>query len=569
MSSRSSDSAKAAKADAAAAAKVARDDAGHDPMRPSDHVDGTPQTEAAGGPRLGPVGWLRFAWRQLTSMRTAIVLLLMLALAAVPGSLVPQRSSDPNGVIAVRDANPDLVWLYDALQLHDVYTSPWFSAITILLLVSLVGCVIPRMRHHWAAMRARPPKTPARLSRLVGFQTVPGDASDVDRAEGVLRRLGYRTERYGDSVSAERGYLRETGNLIFHASIVVIVVAIVAGSGFGFQSQRLVVEGEGFSLSGASLDTLNTGQWVSADDLPGFGIHLDELDVVYETENVDAIGQPLDFTAFVQVTEDGDTHPGQIRINEPLRVQGSDLYLISNGYAPQITVTNADGTVVFDEIVPFLAQDNEMTSLGVIKLPDGLAEQVGLQGFFYPSAAQLDTGAYASYYPDLLNPLLSLQVYTGDLGLDDGVPQSVYQLDTEDMEQVAGRDSAEPALLIGPGETVDLPDGLGTISFEGIRRYAVIDVHRDVTQGWVLGGAIALVAGLLASLLIPRRRLWVKATEQGLELAGLARGEDPRLEGAVDDLARRLRGDDADDLPPKHRWGRATEPGRAADDDPK
>ncbi|WP_157674808.1 cytochrome c biogenesis protein ResB [Agrococcus jejuensis] len=520
-----------------------------DPLRPSDHVDGTPTTESAGGPRLGPVGWARFAWRQLTSMRTAIVLLLMLALAAVPGSLVPQRSSDPNGVIAVRDANPDLVWLYDALQLHDVYTSPWFSAITILLLVSLVGCVIPRMRHHWAAMRARPPKTPARLSRLVGFQTVPGTAADVERAEGVLKRLGYRTERYGDSVSAERGYLRETGNLIFHASIVVIVVAIVAGSGFGFQSQRLVVEGEGFSLSGASLDTLNTGQWVSADDLPAFGIHLDDLDVVYETENMNAIGQPLDFTAFVQVTEDGDTHPGQIRINEPLRVQGSDLYLISNGYAPEITVTNADGTVVFDEIVPFLAQDNEMTSLGVVKLPDGLAEQVGLQGFFYPSAAQLETGAYASYYPDLLNPLLSLQVYTGDLGLDDGVPQSVYQLDTEDMEQVAGRDSAEPALLIGPGETVALPNGLGTISFEGIRRYAVIDVHRDVTQGWVLGGAIALVAGLLSSLLIPRRRLWVKATDQGLELAGLARGEDPRLEGAVDDLARRLRGDDADAEP--------------------
>ncbi|GAA2173699.1 cytochrome c biogenesis protein ResB [Agrococcus versicolor] len=537
-------------------------------MRPSDHVDSTAPAEATGGPRLGPIGWLRFAWRQLTSMRTAIVLLLMLALAAVPGSLVPQRSSDPNGVIAVRDANPDLVWLYDALQLHDVYTSPWFSAIVILLLVSLVGCVIPRMRHHWAAMRSRPPRTPARLSRLVGFQTVPGDAADVERAEGVLKRLGYRTERYADSVSAERGYLRETGNLVFHGSIVVIVVAIVAGSGFGFQSQRLVVEGEGFSLAGASLDTLTTGQFVSADDLPAFGVHLDELDVVYETENPDAIGQPIDFTAFVEVTEDGETHPGQIRVNEPLQVQGSDLYLISNGYAPEVTVTNAEGTVVFDEIVPFLAgEDPNMSSLGVIKLPDGLAEQVGLQGFFYPSAAQLDTGAYASYFPDVLNPLLTLQVYTGDLGLDSGVPQSVYQLDTEDMTQVAGRDAPEPPLLIGPGETVDLPDGLGTISFDGVRRYAVIDVHRDVTQGWVLAGAIALVAGLLASLLIPRRRLWVKATDAGLEVAGLARGEDPRLESAVDDLARRLRGDD--DAPAARQGDGRASPGAAdASDEP-
>src|SRR5690606_2382031 len=133
------------------------------------------------GPQLGPVGWLRFLWRQLTSMRTAIVLLLLLAVGAIPGSLVPQRSSDTNGVIQLRADNPDLVWLYDALSLHDVYSSPWFSAIYILLFVSLIGCVIPRLAHHWRAMRAKPPRTPARLSRLVGFQTVPGDASDLDR----------------------------------------------------------------------------------------------------------------------------------------------------------------------------------------------------------------------------------------------------------------------------------------------------------------------------------------------------------------------------------------------------
>lgn len=74
----------------------------------------------AGVPRLGPAGWARFLWRQLTSMRTAIVLLLLLALAAIPGSLVPQRSSDPNGVIQVRSDNPELVWLYDVLSLHGV-----------------------------------------------------------------------------------------------------------------------------------------------------------------------------------------------------------------------------------------------------------------------------------------------------------------------------------------------------------------------------------------------------------------------------------------------------------------
>lgn len=516
----------------------------YDPLRPSDHVDGKPVKEAAGGPRLGPVGWARFVWRQLTSMRTAIVLLLLLALAAVPGSLVPQRSSDPNGVIAVRTANPDLVWLYDALQLHDVYTSPWFASIVILLLVSLVGCVIPRMQHHWKAMRSRPPKTPARLSRLVGFQTLPGDAGDVDRAERMLKRLGYRTERYGESVSAERGYLRETGNLIFHASIVVIVVAIVVGSGFNVRSQRLVVEGEAFAFTGAGLDTLVMGQWMSADRLPDFGVTLDDLEVVYETVNPNAIGLPLDFTASVQITDKGETTPGVIRVNEPMRVEGTALFLISNGYAPYITIRDPEGTIVFEDFVPFLAQDTQMTSLGVIKVPDGLDEQLGMRGFLYPTAAQLPTGAYASAYPDLLAPTVSLQAYTGDLGLDTGIPQSVYLLDTTNLTQVAGSDAAQPAITMTPGQTVDLPSGLGTMTLDGIRRYAVIDMYRDHTQVWVAGGTAALVLGLLASLLIPRRRIWVKATADGLEIAGLARGEDPRLERVVADLAARLRADD-------------------------
>ena len=173
-----------------------------DPLRPSDHADGA---DAAAPdvtqPALGVVGWLRWGWRQLTSMRTALVLLLLLAIAAVPGSLVPQRSADPNGVRQYFVDNPDLAPVLDNLSLFDVYTSPWFSAIYILLFISLVGCVIPRTKHHYKAMRARPPRTPARLSRLDAHRTEVlefGDAADaadaaasaVDAARRQLRKAG-------------------------------------------------------------------------------------------------------------------------------------------------------------------------------------------------------------------------------------------------------------------------------------------------------------------------------------------------------------------------------------------
>jgi len=117
-------------------------------------------------PALSPVELSRWAWRQLTSMRTALVLLFLLALAAVPGSVVPQRNIDAVKVADWQDRHPQLTPVYEKLGLFDVYSSVWFSAIYILLMVSLVGCIVPRLRIYWRAFRAAPPRVPRHLDRL-------------------------------------------------------------------------------------------------------------------------------------------------------------------------------------------------------------------------------------------------------------------------------------------------------------------------------------------------------------------------------------------------------------------
>ncbi|WP_188743811.1 cytochrome c biogenesis protein ResB [Agromyces bauzanensis] len=558
--------------------------------RPHDHID-APERDAAAAslrqdgavaqPKLGPVGWLRFAWRQLTSMRTALLLLLLLAVAAVPGSLVPQRSSDPNGVSQYFADNPDLAPVLDSFQLFDVYTSAWFSAVYLLLFVSLIGCVIPRTKHHFEALRARPPRTPARLSRLAGYTERPlalpepvdgasapagsaNEAADaaIDAAATQLRQAGYRVERYelrGEaSVSAERGYLRETGNLVFHTALVGVLVAVGIGGGFGFSGQRVVVEGQSFVNTLAAYDSFNPGRFFDDANLDPYRLELEGLDAVYETENQEAIGQPIDFTAHVSVqAQDGAAEPGVVKVNEPLRVHGTDVYLLGNGYAPTITVRDPDGEVVFTDSVPFLPQDANLTSIGVVKVPDGLADQVGMVGFFYPTQSELGSGAYTSSYPDLIYPVLTLNVYRGDLGIDAGTPTSVYTLDPSSMEQLTGGSTGVESIELMPGDTVDLPDGLGSITFEdvsaetggdpdaaaddfsqSVARFASFDIHDDPSQGWVLVFAVLILAGLLVSLFVPRRRMWVKAARRPdgtvvLEYAGLARGEDPGLEDAV------------------------------------
>lgn len=491
-------------------------------------------------PRLDAMGWVRFLWRQLTSMRTALVLLLLLAIAAIPGSLVPQRSSNPNGVVQFRDSDPELFAVLDALQLFDTFTSAWFSAIYLLLFISLIGCIIPRTIHHWRALRSRPPKTPARLNRLVGFteRDAPGTVeTQLASAEALLKRQRYRVERYGDSLSAERGYLRETGNLVFHVALVGVLATVGLAGGFGYNGQKVIVEGQTFVNQLTSYDSFTASRFFNEAQLDPFSVRLDAFDAEFGLDQTTGVVQPLDYTASVSVVENGDMVQRDIKVNAPIDIGGMTAYLLGNGFAPVITVTNADGEVVFSDPVAFLPQDSNLTSLGIVKLPDGLEEQVGMIGFFYPSAVQLASGALSSVYPEPDQPVLTLNAFVGDLGLDDGVPRNAYALEVDDLEQITGGETGNDSIVLALGQSAELPNGLGTVEFTALPRFVSLDFHHDPTQAGVLISAVFVIAGLLVSLFVPRRRLWVTAAETDggvrLQYAGLARGDDPQLEDAV------------------------------------
>lgn len=536
-----------------------------DPLRPRDHADSDDRDSAADAisPALGVVGWARWAWRQLTSMRTALVLLLFLAIAAVPGSLFPQRTADPNGVIQWERDNPDGFPVVDALGLFDVYQSPWFSAIYLLLFTSLIGCVIPRAKHHYKALRSQPPRTPARLSRLPDYQevTVPAGAAAenaaedaIELAERQLRRAGYRVHRYDGrgwvSVSAERGYLRETGNLVFHIALIGVLLSVGIGGGFAYTGQRVVVEGTTFVNALSDYSSFNPGRFIDGTGLAPYSMTLDEFGVTYQLPGTPGAGQAGDFSADVTIRQPGqDDRSESVIVNYPITVSGDRIYLLGNGYAPTLTIRNSDGEVVYSESQPFLPQDSFMTSLGVIKIPDGMPEQLGLVGFFYPTQGVLPSGAFTSVYPDAINPVLTLNVFSGDLGIDDGTPRSVYTLDVAGLTQHTGADTGADSLELTPGTTVDLPNGWGTITWEDdtavagepVKRFASLQIQNDPSGTWVLAFATLATLGLFAGLFVPRRRVWIKAhtlpTGVRVEYAGLARGEDPTLHKAVHDIA--------------------------------
>jgi cytochrome c biogenesis protein len=540
-----------------------------DETRPEGHIDAPAPVQQ---PRLGPIGWLRFLWRQLTSMRTALLLLLLLAVAAIPGSLVPQRTSDPNGVIQYQQQHAEAYKVLDALGVFSTFSSPWFSAIYLLLFVSLVGCIIPRTRHHLQALLAKPPRTPARLQRLIGYRettTAADAATAIEAGRRVLRRAGYRVERYpvagGDSVSAERGYLRETGNLIFHTALVGVLLTVGVFGSFGYTGERILVQHQVFTNVGSDYDSFNPGRFASIDDLQPFQLRLDQFTPTYSFNQTTGDWDPRDYVTEVSTKLPGQSwQPQTIKINAPISIGGTEVYLLGNGFAPILTIKDAQGNVVKNEATPFLAQDANLTSTGVVKVADGLttadgtATQVGIQAFFRPTPGT-DEDHITSLSPYLAKDAdVFMTVYVGDLGLDGGVAQNVYTLDTDKMTIAAGRDASGAKVGGGPidltmGKTAQLPDGLGSITFSGIQRYVSLDLHHDPTPTPTLIFALLVLGGLLLSLFVPRRRVWITATTGPdgtvLRYAGLARGEDANLEGAVAEIAERHRAALGDDPP--------------------
>ncbi|MGW9453011.1 cytochrome c biogenesis protein ResB [Streptomyces sp. NPDC055632] len=525
-----------------------------------------------GGPGLGFVGWLRWFWRQLTSMRIALLLLLLLSLGAVPGSLVPQTSADEMKVQDFKAAHPTLTPIYEKLQFFDVYGSVWFSAIYLLLFVSLIGCIVPRTWQFVGQLRGRPPGAPRRLDRLPAYATWRTGADPEEAREAALALLGkrrFRVHRVGDAVAAEKGYLREAGNLAFHVALIVMLVAFGWGVLFKSEGGKLIIEGDGFSNTLTQYDDFKSGSWFGTDELVPFSFKLDSFTGTYE-EGGPQRGTPRTFEAAVTYSEGGADRKRIIRVNEPLKVGDSKVYLIAHGYAPVVTVKDGRGRTVFHGAVPLLPIDNNITSTGAIKVMDGYRDkdgkkqQLGFQAFFVPTFAGAGQGTMFSQFPALDFPVMALTGYHGDLRVDSGLPQNVYQLDKSKMTQFTDASGNKLAQRLLPGETMTLPDGAGSITFEkDIKEWASFQISQQSGNGLALAGALAAIAGLTGSLFIQRRRVWVRAVrgEDGVtvvEMAGLGRSESAKLPEELADLAVAL----TDQAPP------TTEPADAPAEDP-
>jgi cytochrome c biogenesis protein len=494
-------------------------------------------------PPLSTGGWFRWIWRQFTSMRTALILLFLLAVASIPGSIFPQRGTNPLKTKEWIADSPTWGPILDRLGFFEVYSSPWFSAIYILLFISLIGCVLPRAAAHWRAMRTPPPAAPRNLTRMQSHAILEGaDAATIDRAEEFLRARRWHVLRGETSgtqwVSAEKGYLRETGNLLFHLALILILVGVAIGGLFGWKGNVIVKDGDGFSDTLTQYDVWGGGRFADPAKLPPFSFTLTDFRVEFD-RSVAQRGSPQLFEADVDYKASPDSVPerARIEVNYPLEVDGAKVFLVGHGYAPRFVVRDSTGEVVYDDTVVTLPQDGNFTSTGVIKLPDA-SPQLGFDVVFYPT---LQPGSIVSAFPAPDFPASYLAAWTGDPGMDSGVPQSVYKLDKTNMTQLA----RVPALL--PGQTWTLPGGAGSISLVGYERWASFQIAFDPGKELALIASVLALTGLMLSLFVRRRRVWLKVSTGAdgstvVEIAGLNRAEGHDVSGDIQMITEELVG---------------------------
>ena len=445
-------------------------------------------------------------------MRTALILLFVLAAGASVGSLFPQRPANAFRVDDWIRAHRGWAPIAERFGLFDVFGSWWFTAIYVLLLVSVVGCIVPRYRALFRQLRSRP-RTDGPLDGLPQYRAALAPQPPqhhLDKAAAALKRSRYRVVRADGTVAGERGHSREAGSIVFHTAFLLLLVGIVLGKGFGFTGQVAVVEGDRFTDTYVAYDQLREGRFFG-DRHRGFSVELEDFDVTFQPN-----GTPRDFVSTIGVYEDGSrVRGGRIRVNEPLVYRGVNVFQLAWGWAPRIRVEQ-NGKVLSDAPVIVLQDNRSGAWRGVVKVPQTTPTQVGVELYFYNDLEVTQNDLPFNRSPLPRRPVVFFQAFRGDLGLDR--PQSVYTLDKSRLAQsdVGG---------MPVGGRADAGDGI-TISFPELKQYSVFQVASDPGAPVMLAAAILILVGLLPALYSSRRRVWVRATADAsgsrVEVAGQA-----------------------------------------------
>jgi cytochrome c biogenesis protein ResB len=438
------------------------------PVRRRPPAASPPPRTARARSRLG-----RF-WHQYTRMRTAIYMLIGVLGIVLIGTFVPQQFTSSqqkvSEFLAGHAALNDLA-THLGLPLTSVFVAPLFYVLLGSIYIALLSCVIGRGRALVVRTLRRYPRTPQ--------------------------------------------YWGEWGSWLFHTSFFLLLIAVVWGKATGFDGIMTITEGQRVAETRASYDTLQEGMLFNGRHA-GYEVQLNRFSAPLQ-----ANGMPEDFVSNVTVYDNGrSVLTKDVRVNDFLGYDNVAFYQQDYGWAPHIVVRNPSGAVVNDSNAQMIS-DDKSASTGVLKVPafnyvlpgTSRPTQIGARLVLYPDAQALPSvsgstnGLNITYGPGTAaanNPVMEVQLFVGDLGLDSGASQDVFSLDTSRMSPYYIGAATFP-LALHQTVTLQLPaanNGTAsfTIAFPDLRQFSLFHVKEDSGVPLVYTTFVLTMAGLLTKL---------------------------------------------------------------------
>ncbi|MEO6143866.1 MAG: cytochrome c biogenesis protein ResB, partial [Dermatophilaceae bacterium] len=305
-------------------------------------------------------------WRFFISMRTGLVLILILGLFSLIGTLLAQA---PAGIAADPAAYADFLasvkpkyggWtpILDKIGFFSIFTSILFKGITVLLTTSILACSVNRAPRLWKLAfhpRTRMGETffthaPLRAPVLV--PTGPDEA--MENVRKVLRSHHFRTindpDDQGLNLYADRFRWGPFGTVIAHLSFVVILLGFFLSATTGFKDTQF---------------TAPVGQKVDVGHGTGFTIEAKSFSDVYYPD-----GSPADYASDLVLYKNGEQVDRKtIRVNQPLSRDGVSFYQSFFGQAASMKVTDAAGKTLYAAAVPLVWSSKDgQHSIGKLEL---------------------------------------------------------------------------------------------------------------------------------------------------------------------------------------------------------
>ena len=411
-------------------------------------------------------------WKTLARMRTAVILLAIVAGLSIIATELPQRAIQPERASGWIQAHALIGPWFDRLGFFAVYESWPLIAAVVLLYVSLGNCVITRGLALYRRWRRKLPRN----AQFIG----------------------------------------EAGSLVFHLSFFVLLLGVMYNLAAGFTAFVNVVEGDSVVEARPSYDQIEEGVLFNPSAHKGFEVKVDKFNASYYND-----GRPADFVSHTEVFDQGNKVAAKdIRVNQYLAYNDVKFYQANYGWAPVIQVTDPSGKLIYDSPVVFFG--DPQLSNGVMKVPAAgpPGQQLGARMFFVPDLQGDAQNPHAgTANPD--NPAVSMIVFQGDLHADR--VQNVYDIDVSQMKTLW-----QGGLHLG--QTAQLPGGY-RVSFPRLARYTGLQVTYAPGLPIIYTSFVLMLGGLLIRLYLRPVLEWRRARQQAGAVPRPAPEQVPRPPG--------------------------------------